>query len=74
MFDDTRATQTRPRFYLPSERRGTTLISNTQFPHRHCRESHPGPLAWEASILPTELHPQTNNYTYTHTAYTNTHS
>ena len=54
MFDDVRATQTRPRFYVPSERHGTTLMSNTQYPHQHCRGSHPGPLTWETSTLPTE--------------------
>ena len=30
MFDYMRATQTRPRFYVPSERRGVTLVSNAQ--------------------------------------------
>ena len=30
MFDDVRATQTRPRFYVPSKRRGVTLVSNAQ--------------------------------------------
>ena len=37
-------TQTRPRFYVPSERRGITLLSNTQYPHRHCPGSNLGPI------------------------------
>ena len=51
-----RATQTRPRFYVPSERRGVTLMSNTHYPHQHCpsRGSNPGPLAWEAKIIPLD--------------------
>ena len=51
MFDDARATQTRPRFYVPSERRGATLMSDTQSPHRHRPGFEPGPLAWEAATL-----------------------
>ena len=56
VFDDMRATQTRPRFYVPSERRGVTLMSNTHYPHQHCpsRGSNPGPLAWEAKIIPLD--------------------
>ena len=58
MFDDVRATQTRPRFYIPFERRGITLVSNAQYPHPHWpgRALNPDPLAWGASTLPTELH------------------
>ena len=55
MFDDVRATQTRPRFYVPSERRGATLMSNTQDPHPHWPGIEPGPLAWEADVLTTGL-------------------
>ena len=53
MFDDARATQTRPRFNVPSERRGATLMSNTQDPHPHWPGIEPGPLAWEADVLTT---------------------
>ena len=55
MFDDVRATQTRPRFYVSSDRRGATLMSNTQDPHPHWPGNEPGPLAWEADVLTTGL-------------------
>ena len=49
------ATQTRPRFYVPSERRGVTSFSNTQI--HSCTMPgpgiEPGPLPWEAVILTT---------------------
>ena len=51
MFDDARATQTRPRFYVPSERRGATLMSDTQSLHPHWPIFEPRPLAREAATL-----------------------
>ena len=56
-------TQTRPRFNVPSERRGITSFSNTQF-HRCTMPGpgiEPGPFPWEASSLTTELHPLLSN-------------
>ena len=51
MFDDARVTQTRLQFYAPSERRGATLMSDTQSPYPDRPKFEPGPLAWEAAIL-----------------------
>ena len=49
MFDDMRATLTRPRFYGPSKQLDASLMSNTQSPHPPGFE--PGPLAWNAATL-----------------------
>ena len=49
------ATQTRPRFNVPSERRGVTTISNTQT-HRCTMPGpgiEPGPFPWNARVLTT---------------------
>ena len=48
-------TQTRPRFNVPSERRGVTTFSNTQT-HRCTMPGpgiEPGPFPWKARVLTT---------------------